>query len=167
MTFFANAGVSWPSLDDETRKAGAKALNAGSLFWKLISDLENNEDIDQKLKNEVVVELMSASSMYHNISNLVDSDAFVEMLPRDYEEAAIYDITYFDKGFSVREAYRDISQRLKNMAADFGALNLEIDRWQQARFVFRVMQAWERISNLARTISVANHYERHSRKQVR
>jgi len=73
MTFFANAGISWPNVEAQLREAGTQALDAGAHFWGFISEMERwssdkdgNFEAAEHLRNICIQQLHEAADIYSN-----------------------------------------------------------------------------------------------------
>ena len=170
MTFFANAGVKWPSIQTELREAGTETLSGGATLWRLFSKIEGRESDDittlgedaalSSLKTNCVNALRAAADTYSSNLNsigttLVDGLTSAELdlaaLPRRY-----YDYQFLVGPFNIRDLYSELIVRIRNLASQVNTLNVAYDRRDLTFQVFRAMKKWELISSLARLIAVLN-----------
>jgi len=73
MTFFANAGITWPRSEAaQLQRAGYEALAGGADLWRLISILEGRESDrgdayeEQRVRISCVQQLRRAAEIYSN-----------------------------------------------------------------------------------------------------
>jgi hypothetical protein len=177
MTFFANAGVKWPSAEIELQQAGTQALSGGADFWRLVSTIEAWETHDsarrdvreaQAMQKSCARTLAGAANKYYGLL-VVDSPAFEferpidPPTPEELEQAAtIFPIgfpsrPYRERGeFTISSLYGELADRLDALAVHVRGLDLAQDQRELAFEIFKAMRQWELIAWLARLIAVLN-----------
>lgn len=172
MTFFANAGVTWPHLDSLLRDAGRSALEGGTRLWHLFAILEGEDTRVRRedgvgIKEECVRHLRQAAVLFERSIDDMPDQPFDGLRPSEVDLAALpYYSRYYGPseewfrmwpgGASVRFIYMELIKRLQILAADVSVLNIEGDSRDLAPQVFRLMKSWEIISLFARVLAVAN-----------
>lgn len=168
MTFFANAGVKWPKVQTELRKAGTSAMSGGAELWRLFSEIEAWESDhragsgeDGETKRKCVNALREAADRYEESLRYIDRELTGPLSSSEIDLVAPpfpYFINQLDPdplrrtNFEVSEIYVQLIGRLRELASEINALDLGRDRRDLASEVFGAMRAWELISWLARLI---------------
>jgi hypothetical protein len=170
MTFFANAGVQWPTLQSQLQQAGTQALSGGAELWQLFSKIEGWQ-LDQvstlgdekDVKDRCVKALRQAADSYSSNLDSIGTLPLDTLTPAEFDLAALprryYDDEYpylLGLHFNARDLYRELIARIRNLASQVKTLDLGSDRRDLAAQIFRAMQAWELIASLARLIAVLN-----------
>ncbi|MCA1495855.1 hypothetical protein [Bradyrhizobium sp. NBAIM14] len=170
MTFFANAGVKWPSVQSQLQQAGTDALTGGAELWKLFSKIEAwkfdqatiHED-EEDVKGRCVKALRNAADTYSSNLESFETSTVDLLTPAEIEAAALpsyyddqYPFQFVPSQFNTRELYRELITRIRTLASQVTTFNLQSDRRDLAVQVFRAMRDWETIASLARLIAVLN-----------
>jgi hypothetical protein len=167
MTFFANAGISWPNVEAQLREAGTQALDAGAHFWGFIAAMERwspdgHEDFEvaEHLRDICIGKLLRAADIY---SNNLKSIGDIQVRQLDQAEIELVDglrppsdrFRIVGRSFNMRQLYEVLIQRIRELAQQLA--HLEVRRRKEITpLVFQNMQQWERIAMLARLIAVLN-----------
>ncbi|MDA9545894.1 hypothetical protein ACM43_16000 [Bradyrhizobium sp. CCBAU 45321] len=170
MTFFANAGVKWPSVESQLRQAGTNALSGGAELWQLFSRIESWEfdrvdtvNDEDEIKHRCVNALGKAADAYSKsldgispllVDGLTPAELDLASIPRRYYDG--YDYPYLGGSINIPDLYAELVTRIRNLASLVRTFDLRNDRNDLALQVFRAMQQWELISLLARLIAVVN-----------
>src|SRR5260370_25456181 len=169
MTFFANAGVKWPSVQSQLQQAGTHALSGGAELWRLLSEVERWESDqvttlgdEEAIKNRCVNELQKAADTYSRSLDSIGTDIVGRLTPAELDLAALpppyydgaYEYLLRPDRFGMRELYSELIARIGNLASQVKALDLRNDRRDLAFQVFRAMREGELISCRARLIAV-------------
>ena len=166
MTFFANAGISWPNVEAQLREAGTLALDAGAHFWGFIAAMERwtpdgREDfkVAEHLRDVCVERLFRAADIYSSNLKSIDDIEVRELDPTEIElvdglrPPLRYPIE--SRRFHVRKLYELLIHRIRELAEKLAKLDVR-RRKEATPLVFQSMQHWERIATLARLIAVLN-----------
>jgi hypothetical protein len=175
MTFFANAGGKWPSVKSQLQQAGTYALSGGSEFWRLLSKVEGREsdyvttaEDEDTIKNACVKALQQAADTYSRSLESFRTEITGQITPAELELLGLpyfysrydYDGPFDDlfrrDRFDMRELYRELIMRIRNLASQVITIDFRKDRRDLAVQVFRAMHEWESISWIARLIAILN-----------
>jgi hypothetical protein len=169
MTFFANAGVKWPKVEYELRNAGTHALEAGAELWRLMSKIEGwPSDRKAEIADEDSIRLhcvrilKDAAEIYFRSIEEIGEEIVQPFTEAEINLAAIpffsdgIEYFIFRSGFTMRELYLALIDRIKKLSSLLADLNLNNDRRELIPQVFRAMREWELISSSARIIAVVN-----------
>jgi hypothetical protein len=167
MTFFANAGISWPNVEAQLREAGTQALDAGANFWAFISEMERwsaDEVGDfegaENLRNTCIKKLYEASDIYSNNLNSIGDIQVRALDPFEYNLVDGFfrgSNGYFtlEDPYDVRTLYETLILLIRDLARQLAILDVK-RRKDITPLVFRSMQQWELITAHARLIAVLN-----------
>ncbi len=175
MTFFANAGIKWPSAESQLQQAGTRALSGGAELWRLFSEIEGWEANrvttlreEEDIKNRCVKALEEAADTYSKGLDSIGSFVVDHLTAAEIDLVAppspSYDRSYYDgrydpfrrDRFNIRELYEEMIHRIRSLVSQVKTIDLRNDRRDLAFQVFRAMREWELISWNARLIAVLN-----------
>ena len=181
MTFFANSGIAWPKLEQQTREAGADSLEGGSQLWMLFARLERGapEPGNRDAIAQAAEQLDRASNVYRSIAAQLDGQivdglspselelAAVRVRPTSYDEEWALDRLERMRHIPIAESYRELSRRLRTLASNLRAFAPNREDTDLAPSVFGMMRQWEMIASLARIIAVVSRRSNISRSGPR
>jgi hypothetical protein len=176
MTFFANAGVKWPTIQSELRQAGTYALSGGADLWQLLSEIEGwqSDKVTTHVKEETIKkrclqELQNAADTYSSGIKTIGGDDIVApftlaelglaAVPFNYDGLDGYvfrDGSIFRGVVTTRDLYNLLIARIRHLSSQVETLDLKSDRRNLTYQVFRIMREWESVSSIARVIAVVN-----------
>src|SRR5262249_38939628 len=133
MTFFANSGITLPNLKDLTRQAAHEALGSASEIWRMISIIENKDDLkgsefSRTEMNKCAEGLRKSAQLFSQVIKEVEGQGSVAPLtPSERELAAIapesdyrygrYGYDFDHERWSLANLYRELAKRLEILAA--------------------------------------------------
>ena len=165
MTFFANSGIAWPRLDQQTQEAGEKSLDAAARLFKVLAAIEGkrffigSDDLDV-----CASELDRASSIYTEIAEGASNEYVKGLSPSEIEFAALplqrsyrndpYFELFLDHGkISIKDLYRELAQRASRLSSAVKIFNPNKEPLDLAGSAFQMMQLWDSMTTLARVIA--------------
>jgi hypothetical protein len=171
MMFFANSGVAWPKLEQQTRQAGSDSLEAASHLWRFIARLERRQsepiDLDDLL--QCIEQLDRASRAYSKIASeltgeivggLTDSEFEAVGLRRGpyayYDDWSLRSFLEEDVGVPIGYLYLDLSRRIELLASALRVFEPNREDRDLVPSVFGMMRQWERIATTGRIIAILN-----------
>jgi hypothetical protein len=169
MTFFANSGVAWPDVENETRQAGADSLRAASRLFDIFANLESGDTLSVSEDEAVFCAeaLKRTANTYQRIgtelrdatvpTNVLTQSEFADWFgPFPYvEETWLHDWS-LGSSIPVGAMFRELSKRADTLAATIRDLKPDIKAWDLAPTVFRIMKQWEALERLARFVAAVN-----------
>ena len=176
MTFFANTGITWPELKQETLDAGAASLQAASLLWRVFAGLEYREMSPERreLEGEIRKDLSAcaeslrmASKIYRRVADKLQEETLSPLTPAEldlaslrapfrYDGDPLFDLYSSQPRISVGALYLELSQRTANLAAAVATFEIDHGGFDLAPQVFQMMRQWEALAALGRVVAVLN-----------
>jgi hypothetical protein len=176
MTLFANSGVAWPTLEEATRLAGARSLDAFSQIWQVLADLEGRRERSFGTSDLLpsAESLQEASSAYARIAEELRGVIIDRMTPAELDIAGInvpsrrllysdpdywshsFFRLFLENGVQLGSLYRELAQRTANLASSIRAFEVRRPNADLAPQAFQLMQQLETLAILGRAVAVLN-----------
>lgn len=170
MTFFANAGVSWPKVEAELREAGTHALSGGADLWLLLSKIEGWETDnsaapkeEEQIRERCVRQLVHAADTYASTIKTIGGDDLLPPLTADEITLAAVPFFFnapdewlFPGPVTTRGLYELLINMIRRLLERISEFDLKADRRKLTPQVFQAMRDWEVASSVARLIAVIN-----------